>query len=264
MKYLHWNHIIGEYFFNPSKAGNEVLLYVTQKEISDLGIQKFNFTNESESWEDFCKAIKCEFPETSSKSNFIDKFLVVANKWKTYERLVFELKNQSDLKIDTVSIYSPTYQIVYPFYLAYLIAFIIPLTDNVNEFRVNSFFPPLNKFLSKNGITITRTGTIEDVDWVWRNLEKWGKEYYKTDNGYFTERREGNQNWVYVNKAFSQCLLTPKNIRDIPNIFWKADIAPNSIIPEKQFQRIIKLHSELQAGFSKRIISIVEDEENPL
>lgn len=264
MKYLQWNHIIGEYFFNPSKAGNEVLLYVTQKEISELGIQKFNFTNESKSWEDFCRAIKCEFPETSSKINFIDKFLVVANKWKIYERLVFELKNQSDLKIDSVSIYSPTYKIVYPFYLAYLIVFIIPLTDNVNEFRANSFFPPLNSFLTKNGVATIRTGTIEDVDWVWSNLEKWSKENYKTDNGYFTERRVGNQNWVYVNKAFSQCLLTPKNIRDIPNIFWKADIAPNSIIPEKQFQRIIKLHSELQAGFSKRIISIVDDEENPL
>jgi hypothetical protein len=264
VKYLQWNHIIGEYFFNPSKAGNEVLLYVTQKEISDLGIQKFNFTNETESWEDFCKAIKCEFPETSSKSNFIDKFLVVANKWKTFERPVFELKHQSDLKIDSISIYSPTYKIVYPFYLAYLISFIIPLTDDVNEFRANSFFPPLNNFLTKNGITTTRTGTIKDVDWVWSNLEKWSKEYYKTDNGYFTERRVGNQDWVYVNKTFSQCLLTPKNIRDIPNIFWKADIAPNSIIPEKQFQRIITLHGVSQAAFSPRIISIVADEENPL
>ena len=146
MKYLEWNHIIGEYFFNPSKAGNEVLLYVTQKEISELGMRKFAFTSESESWESFCRAIKYEFPEISSKSNFIDKFLVVANKWKSFERVVFELKNQSELKIDSVSIYSPTYKIVYPFYIGYLISLIIPLTDNVNEFRANSFFPPLNNF----------------------------------------------------------------------------------------------------------------------
>lgn len=264
MKYLQWNHIIGEYFFNPSKAGNEVLLYVTKKEISELGIQKFNFTNESESWEDFCKALKSRFPETSSKSNFIDKFSVVANKWKTFERLVFQLQNQSDLKIDEVSIYSPTFKIVYPFYLGYLIAFIIPLTDNVNEFRTNSFFPPLNNFLTNNNITTTRTGTIENIDWVWRNLEMWSKEYYKTDYGYFTERRLGNHNWVYVNKAFSQCLLTPKNIRDIPNIFWKANIAPYSIIPEKQFHRMIIQHGTSEAGFSNRIISIVSDEDNPL
>lgn len=264
MKYLQWNHIIGEYFFNPSKAGNEVLLYVTKKKISELGIEKFKFTNESESWEDFCRAIKSKFPETSSKNNYIEKFLVVANKWKTFERLVFELKNQSDLNIDGVSIYSPTLEIVYPFYIGYLIALIIPLTDNVNEFPTNSFFPPLNNFLTKNNITNIRTGTIEDVDWVWRNLEKWSKEYYKTDYGYFTERRVGNQNWVYVNKAFSQCLLTPKNIRDIPNIFWKADIAPYSIISERQFQRMVELHGVSEAGFSARIISIVTDKENPL
>lgn len=264
MKYLQWNHILGEYFFNPTKAGNEVLLYITKKEIAELGIRNFNFTNETDSWEDFCRSIKCGFPETSAKGNFIDKFLVVANKWQIYERLVFELKNQSDLKIDTVSVYSPSYKIVYPFYLAYLISFIIPLTEFVNEFRANSFFPPLNNFLKKNGITSIRTETIKDVDWVWSNLEKWSKEYYKTDHGYFTERRVGNQDWVYVNKIFSQCLLTPRNIRDIPNIFWKADIAPNSIILEKQFQRIITLHGVSQSGFSPRIISIVADEANPL
>lgn len=264
MKYLQWNHIIGEYFFHPSKAGTEVLLYITKKEISELGIQKFNFTNESESWEDFCRAIKSRFPETSSKTNFIDKFSVVANKWKTFERSVFQLNYQSDLTIDEVSIYSPTLKIVYPFYLGYLIAFVIPLTDNVSEFTTNSFFPPLNNFLTTNNITTIRTGTIVDVDWVWSNLERWSKEYYKTDYGYFTERRVGNQNWVYVSKAFSQCLLTPKNIRDIPNIFWKANIAPYSIIPEKQFQRMIVLHGASEAGFSAKVISTVSDENNPL
>ena len=69
MKYLQWNHIIGEYFFNPNKADKEVLLYITQKEISDLGRIKFNFGSEKESWEDFCKALKGDFPETSSKAN---------------------------------------------------------------------------------------------------------------------------------------------------------------------------------------------------
>jgi hypothetical protein len=264
VKYLEWNHIIGEYFFNPSKADKEVLLYITKKEISDLGVTKFNFRSEKESWDDFCKAIKSDFPETSSKANFIDKFLVVANKWKSYEKVIFELYNKNVLKIDSVSIYNPNNNIVYPFYLAYLIALIIPLTENVNEFRANSFFPPLNNFLQKNGITNIRAVTIQDIDWVWSNLEKWSKEYYKTDFGYFIERRLGNHNWIYVNKAFSQCLLTPRNIRDIPNIFWKADIAPNSIIPEKQFQRIITLYGVTQAGFSPRIISIVADEENPL
>lgn len=264
MKYLQWNHIIGEYFFNPSYAGKEVLLYITQKEISELGINKFGFTTESESWEDFCKAIRCDFPGTISQNNFIDKFLIVANKWTYFEKAVFELEHKKDLKIESISIYSPTLHVVYPFYLGYLVSFIIPLTDNANSFRTGSFFPPLNNFLNVNGITNVQTKTIEQVDWVWSNLEKWSKEYYKTDFGFFTERRLGNHKWIYVNKAFSQCLLTPKNIRDIPNIFWQADIAPNSIIPEKQFQRIITLHGVSQAGFSQRIVSIIADEENPL
>jgi len=264
MKFLQWNHAIGEYFFNPANAGKEVLLYITQKELSELGIKTFGFTTEAESWDDFCKTIKCEFPGTSSRNKFIDNFVVVANKWKYYERIVFELHNNADLKLNDISIYSPNNHIVYPFYIGYLITFIIPLTDNVDSFRTNSFFPKLNNFLSINGITSNKTESIHDVDWIWTNLEKWSSEYYKTDFGYFKERRLGNQNWVYVNKVFSQCLLTPKNIRDIPNIFWKADIAPNSIIPANQFQRIINLYGETQAGFSKKIVSIVNDDENPL
>ena len=35
MKYLQWNHAIGEFFFNPNEAGNEVFLYITQKEIAE-------------------------------------------------------------------------------------------------------------------------------------------------------------------------------------------------------------------------------------
>ncbi len=264
MKYLEWNHLIANHFFNSSNAGKEVLLYITQKEISHLGLIKFGFETEEESWGDFCKSLKNGFPQISNESNFIDKFLIVANKWKEFERAVFVRNNQSDLLMDGISIYHSDTKIVYPFYIGYLATLIIPMTNNVNTFRANSFFPPLNEFLTSNNITKVKTTTIEEIDWVWSNLENWSKEYYKTDLGYFVERRLGNQNWIYVGKVFSQCLLTPKNIRDIPNIFWKADIAPNSIIPEKQFQRIITLHGVSQAKFSPRIVSIVADEENPL
>ena len=97
-----------------------------------------------------------------------------------------------------------------------------------------------------------------------RDLEKWSSEYNKTDFGFFKERRLGNQNWVYVNKIFSQCLLTPKNIRNIPKIFWQARVAPNSIITEKQLLRIIELYGQSHGGFEKRVITLVNDENNPL
>ena len=93
MKYLEWNHIIGEYFFNPSNAGKEILLYITKKEVSELGLRKGGFVSESASWEDYCEALKTKFCETSFQNNFIDNFLIVANKWKAYEKIVFQLKN---------------------------------------------------------------------------------------------------------------------------------------------------------------------------
>ncbi len=267
MKYLEWNHIIGEYFFNTSNAGKEVLLYITKKEISELGISKFGFTSESQSWDDYCKAIKTGFPEISSKGSFIEKCTTIADKWKYYEKIVFESDNKSDLKIENISIYSPTLKVVYPFYLGCLVALIIPLTDNVNSYRANAFFPPLNSFLTSNNI-VSRdsktTNTIANIDWVWSNLENWSKIYYKTDIGFFTERHLGNPNWSFVGKTFSQCLLSPRNIRDIPNIFWAAGIAPFSIISESYFLRIINLYGETKAGFAKRIRSIINDDGNLL
>ena len=264
MKYLEWNHVIGKFFFNQNNAGKEVLLYITQKEISEMGVTSFGFSNEEESWDDYCKAIKCKFPEISSKNNFIEKFIIVAHKWLYFEKIVFQDKNEYNFKIENISIYNESNNIVYPFYLGYLVSLIIPLTDNVNLFRSNNFYSPLNNFLITNEICKNKTQSIEEIDWVWNDLERWSKEYYRTDLGIFKVRHFGNHNWIYVGKAFSQCLLTPKNIRDIPNIFWKADIAPNSIIPEKQFQRIVNLHAEEQAGFNKKIVDIVNDLDNPL
>src|ERR1043165_8048559 len=266
MKYLDWNHIIGEYFFNPSKAGKEVLLCITKKEISELGISKFKFHTEAESWSDYCKAIKTEFPDVNSKQNFVEKIVAVSDKWKYFERIVFTVGNKADLKIGEVSIYSPTYKAVYPFYLGYLVALIIPLTENVCSYRANAFFPPLNNFLISNNITTAafKTVTIAEIEWLWRNLENWSKAYYKTDLGFFSERHLGNPNWRYVGKPFSQCLLSPRNIRDIPNIFWAADIAPYSVISEDHFLRIINQFGEKAAGFNTRIRSIINDEDNSL
>ena len=264
MKYLQWNHAIGEFFFNPNEAGNEVFLYITQKQISELGIKHFGFTTEEKSWKDFCTALKGEFPGTKLLDNFMEKFALVARRWKTYETLVFQLNKKDNQFIDQISIFSPTYQIVYPFYLGYLISFVISLTDRPVNFRINSFFPSFNHFLRLNEINETYIGRIDQIDWVWRDLEKWSSEYNKTDFGFFKERRLGNQNWVYVNKIFSQCLLTPKNIRNIPKIFWQARVAPNSIITEKQLLRIIELYGQSHGGFEKRVITLVNDENNPL
>ncbi len=266
MKFLEWNHIIGEHFFNPLNAGKEVLLYSTKKEISELGIKKFGFSSETLSWDDYCKAIRSGFPEISSKANFIDKFAILANKWQYYEKIIWGSNNKSDLKIESISIYSPTLKVAYPFYLGFLIVLIIPLTENVNSYRANAFFPPLNSFLASNNIASSenKTTSISSIDWVWSNLEKWSKEYYKTDLGFFTERHLGNPNWHYVGKPFSQCLLSPRNIRDIPNIFWAAGIAPFSIITEHHFFRAITQYGETKAGFDRRIKQIITDEGNLL
>lgn len=264
MRYLEWNHAIGNYFFNSQKAGKEVLLYISQKEISEIGFSSFGFNTSEESWADFSKSLKTGFPGTSSKNGFIEKFEVVNDKWLQYEKWVFIQKNQSEFNIDTVSIKHPHTGIIYPFYLGFLATLVIPLTSNSSEYNSNSYYPRLNDFLKKNNITSDNVTTLEFSYDVWKNLEKWSKEYYNTDIGVFVKRSFGNPRWKYVGKPFSQCILTPKNIREIPNLFWAADLAPNTFLKDDEIIRLVKLYGEDYLQLPKKVIDIVADKNDVL
>ena len=62
MKYLEWNNIISEHFFNPANAGKDIHLYLTKNDIINLARQYFNEETEDEIWEDFVGKIKIGVP----------------------------------------------------------------------------------------------------------------------------------------------------------------------------------------------------------
>ena len=52
MKYLEWNNVISEFFFNPANAGKDVHLYLTRNDIISIASQHFNEETEDEIEED--------------------------------------------------------------------------------------------------------------------------------------------------------------------------------------------------------------------
>jgi hypothetical protein len=266
MNFLSWNYIIAKYFFNPEKAGKEVLLYITKNEIARLGVKHLNFISEEESWEDYCDVISKGLRNGGRRKLFSENIKFSIDEWDKYSKWIYEKSNQHPFEIDDIPVTDPDTGVTYPFFIAFIPLLVIPFTESTNGVRANSYYAPLSDYLKNNNITTQRedTPSFSHIDPLWSQLEKWSKEYCKTDLGIFTERQFGNPNWRYVGKPFSQCIITPKNIRDIPNMFWEADIAPFSFVPDTQLQRMIIRYGQKHCGFNPRITEIMNDQANPL
>jgi hypothetical protein len=265
MEYLRWNEVIADYFFNPGKAGKEVLLYVTRDEISELGIKKLNFPSKEESWEDYCNALRRGIKYTGPKL-LSENIRIAIDEWKNYSRWIFEKKNDFPFHIDGIHVTNKITSITYPIFIAFIPALIIPLTENNTGVRANSYYTPLSDFLEKNNIAKGKedTPTFSKIEPLWSLLEKWSTVDYRTDLGFFTERNFGNPFWKHVGKPFSQCILTPKNIRDIPKLFWNAGIAPFAFVSHEVIVRMVVRYGSKHAGFSHRVTEIMNDRDNPL
>lgn len=266
MKYLEWNNIIASHFFDSTKAGCEVLLYITQEEVTKLGKENFSFSSDEESWKDYCRAVKVGLRGNGMSRSFSENVRYSIEEWSKYCKWIFELKNQHPFEIDGVYVTNKATSITYPIFIGFIPILIIPLTESKIGIRANSYYDPLNDFLHVNNISSKKEGTstFAQIDPLWRQLDKWSKEYFKTDLGLFTERQFGNPNWKYVGKIFSQCLLTPKNIRDISKVFWEADIAPHSFISDKRLEAILLNYGGKCAGFSNKLMEIVREDNHPL
>lgn len=238
------------------KAGKEVLLYITRQEVIELAMKLGNFVSEEEAWTDYCKAVKSGFPDVRNKS-FIEKVNTVVEKWIQYEKWIFTL-GKEHLLIDGAPVTDKD-GIVPPFYIGYLVLLIIPLTENAEEHRANSYYPKLNDFLKQNDIALPDVRALNFKYDVWANLEKWSKQYYQTDLGIFEKRNFGSSKWIHVGKPFSQCILTPKHLKNIPNLFWAASLSPALAITSQEILNLLKHHGHKELGLSKKIISDVQD-----
>ncbi|WP_288882973.1 hypothetical protein [Pedobacter panaciterrae] len=266
MEYLQWNSVIASYFFNPEKAGKEVLLYITKKEIARLGIKHLNFQTEEESWEDYCDVVSKGLRNSGRKKPLSDNIKLSIEEWSKYSKWIYEQNNSHPFEINCIPVTDPVTAIAYPFFMAFIPLLIIPLTQSNIGVRSNAYYGPLSDFLNNNNISTQKesTSSFAQIDAIWSQLEIWTKIYYKTDLGIFTERQFGNPNWRYVGKPFSQCVLTPRNIRDIPKMFWSANIAPFSFISDLQLERTIFRYGYMSAGFSQRVVDVFNDPGNPL
>lgn len=259
MRYLEWNKAIGNYFFNPNKAGKDVLLFISLSAIGQIGIRHFNFATEEESLADFYNAIRAGFPLYGKNDPVTTRAEKLYNKWKSRNYGLIT-QDYPTLQIDGINITDQKTKITYPFYLAMLALFILPLTSDDGEFRANAYYPRLNKFLTENKLDTTPIdiSSFKEIHKLWDDLCDWSVRICKTDIGIFRNRHIGNRNWIHVGRVFAQCVLTPYEIKCLPRLFSAAGFMPGTLILATNMRNAILRYGQ-DIGISTNTIKILRE-----
>lgn len=211
LSYLQWNNVISNHFFNPTNAGKDVHLYLTKSDIIHLAKLHFDEETEDEIWDDFIRAIRRGIPGSNSN--------IIAKAKQAYDK-------RNHVRINSV-------EIKFPPYITYLTFLVLPLTEENNVvYSANNYYDRLNDFLSNNQIN-EKIGSNDfrtnHINSLWEDLANWTNIKNNGDFGLFNATPFLNVHWVYVGKVFSQCILPPKFLNRLPELFQSIGLVPNTI-----------------------------------
>lgn len=240
MTYSEWNEHIARYFFKPENAGKHILFYMTKHDLIKYSRQNFTMESDKDIWTDFLNAIKFEENKNNGLgiiSSPISRPLKLYRKW-----------NKSDT----------------PPFIAYLILYLIPLTETYDEpfyatnyyGKVNTFFKTfeiLNKFTEQS----IGTTNYQTISHLWNALEEWSVITMNCDLGIFELKKFGNQNWIHVGKPFSQCVLPPSAINKLPELFFEAGLIPDSVYTKEEFRKILIKHGTKILCLKESVIELI-------
>jgi hypothetical protein len=233
MKYLEWNNIISAYFFNTANAGKEIHLYLTKNDIVSLARPSFTEESDDEIWLDYINSVKRGLP--GSNGNIIAK-----------AKFAFTKNNLVRIKkTDSSYVTIDETPVLYPPYISYLTFLVLPLIESVdnNNLRANNYYGRLNTFLEQYQIN-ENIGTIDfsnnQINSLWEDLAEWANVKNNGDLGLFKVIPFQNINWIYVGKVFSQCVLPPKFLNRLPELFRSMGLVPDTFYDDKFLQEKIK------------------------
>ena len=194
MDYTDWNLTIARYFFNPSMAGKEILLFVNEEKINDLGSP--NKANVS----DFIDALKKD--SELSDNVLCKRALRLYKDWRQKES-------------------------EYPPYIAYLALFVLASTTQGN-FDEKAYYPRYWKLIGTPGQGAP--DSFYDTAKLWDDLAQWSVEDKKEELGRFTAKIRGS--WRHVGRPLSQTLLSDDERDSLAKIFFDCGFDPSNIPSE--------------------------------
>ena len=222
MDYADWNDLIAERFFNKEMKGKEVLLYINEDIINEIG-SKFG-----KNVQNFVECVKIG-PSGATSTKICHNALQIYKEWRVNRQ-------------------------GYPQYLAYLALFVLAATKD-GDFDPKAYYPRLRTLVNEP----SKTGTYPSFDKMvklWEDLEKWTKNNKHEELGRFTKRIRGGM--VHIGIPLSQTLLSEDERKNLPRIFFESGIDRLDNLLEEEMRKILLDHG--QKYLAKRTISLLKDE----
>ena len=264
MNYLHWNKLIGNYFFNEKNNGREISLFIRKEDIINLykvskhfneKIIQVEVNNNSERsvdskladheiddwiWKDFTNALSCSYQD-SINNTFYTKIDALIDLWR----------EKKDKTVNGVKLNIPPW-------IAYLTSYIIPLSDNEDEFNHKTYYKKVINYFAQNRIFngLDRANYQKDpskfnsdfesnfrrTDFIWEELSKWSKVEMSGTLGIYTTKIAGS--FEYVGKPFAECLIFKYQKDQIPLLFSRGDLSPGQEVLDEEFIDLLKENGE--------------------
>ncbi|MEO8150417.1 MAG: hypothetical protein ABI723_22490 [Bacteroidia bacterium] len=241
MNFFEWKNRISKHFFNPDHAGRDIHLFITKQEIINLGKDDFIDAAENEIWADFLTKIKNGLPGSQDYSDIFEKGLHSFAQWK---------------KPGIKSIAG--YELKYPPYISYLVFSVLPLIEIQGDYNSNNYFDRLEDFLKENNIIQNLRGRLKLIDSLWDDLSDWSINTKNGELGLFKVSVFKNSIWKFVGKPFSQCVLPPKAIRKLPDLFYSAGWVPKTFYSDEAFKNILILYGVSILSLKPSVIEIIK------
>lgn len=242
MKYLEWNNLIAKYFFNPDQAGRDIHLFITKQEIIKLAKENFGEETDQKIWEDYLRKLKMGLPNSSKFSDIFDKAIHAFQQWKRPELRA----------IDGV-------ELKYPPYVSYLVFTILPLTEIQGDYHTTNYYDRLKDFLDENNIQQNLRNKLRDIDQLWADLSNWSINIKNGEWGCFQKLVFTHEKRKFVYKPFSQCVLTPRAIKKLPDFFYASNFIPKTFYHDEFFrEQLCSRHAISILGLKANVIELIK------
>lgn len=134
------------------------------------------------------------------------------------------------------------------------------MTEGDFDFHGRDYYKRLNVFLLLNNFDET-IESLKELDPLWKDLEDW-TFVNNGDLGFFVLQSLSN-NWKYVGKPFSQCLLPPRVIKRLPAVFQQSDLIPLTKYTKSTFKSVL-LTKASYLGLASTALKLVRENNNEL
>lgn len=220
LSYIEWNKRLFHHFFNETVAYREVIIYVDENIINQIGKPDGDIN-------DYLNAVKSWNSYTNYRS-------LCQKAYSAYSEWDSRRENYSE-----------------PLYFAYLVFFIYAGTIEDQDGR--SYYRRLNVLLDEQVRDLGSPPSFDRMELLWDDLDYYTSKIKKGEIGVFSKVET---QFRHVGNPLSQSLITQEDRSKLPKIFYSAGMSPEEPPSEEELRDVL-VNYDGDGGLSRRIKNLL-------